>query len=134
MDTTATIILSAVGGAIVGYAIAKLTTGAICSSHLIRVDPARTSDDLGEAHVCTGMGHTIRWESTNGANITVAIVRMENPATAPHPYNLSCSNFVKNFCDSGPLVPNSVKGSKAHYELKIQGVNRTFNGRIIIDK
>ena len=134
MKTTGTVIVSALVGAAIGYGVARLTTPTVvCSSHILTVNPTTTQPNLGDQHVCTGLGQQIRWESSNGRGITVTFTRID-PAGSPYPYNLNCGNYLTSYCASGQLVANAVKGSTAYYELKIQGSPGTWNGRIIIDK
>ena len=134
MNTTGTVIVSALVGAAVGFAVGRFTTPPPCQNHRIVVSPT-TPKNLGDAHVCTtpAPGNTVRWESTGG-NITVVWKRME-PANAQPPYTLPCSTAASSNCDSGPLAPTAQKGLKAYYELRIDGVGGDpWNGRIIIDK
>jgi len=134
MNTTGTVIVSALVGAAIGYGVAKLTTPTVlCSSHILTVDPNSTQKDLGAQHVCVGMGQQVRRASSNGRGITVTFTQI-TPAGSPYPYNLNCGNYVTSYCASGSLVANAVKGSTAYYELKIQGSPGTWNGRIIIDR
>jgi len=134
MNKTGTVIVSALVGAAIGYGVAKLTTPTVlCSSHILTIDPNTTQPNLGDQHVCTGMGQQVRWESSNGRGITVTFTQI-TPAGSPYPYTLNCGNYVTSYCASGPLVANAVRGSTAYYELKIQGSPGTWNGRIIIDR
>ena len=81
MNKTGTVIVSALVGAALGYGVAKLTTPTVlCSSHILTIDPNTTQPNLGDQHVCTGMGQQVRWESSNGRGITVTFTQMTPPA------------------------------------------------------
>lgn len=127
MEPTGTIVVSALVGAAIGYAIAKLTFHPACPPHRIVVNPTNTPTNLGDIYVCKQAAHSVRWESTTAAKITVAWT-----GPAPHPYPLSgCGSATSNSCDSGALSSTAVVGPHP-FEMKIGG--QPWNGRIIIDK
>jgi hypothetical protein len=134
MEPTGTVVVSALVGAGIGYAIARLTFHPSCPPHVIVVNPASTPKALGDVYVCKQAGHGVRWESSNGARIAVVWSGVMDPPTAPRPYTLNCSNAATSSCDSGALAANAAAESKSPFELTVTGVAGTWNGRIIIDK
>jgi hypothetical protein len=128
MNTTGTVVVSALVGAALGFGVAQLTGPPACRNQYVVVDSSASS--LSPIHVCIAGGHIVRWEVKGGGRLKV-LPKGTSSSTVPFPYNLSCSTWVTS-CASGPMV-SGVKPGWADYDFIIEN-GPTLNGRIIIDR
>lgn len=115
----------------VGYAVGRFSLQPRAILQIV-VNANAPGSSLGDISVSKAAGDRVRWTMSGNETFTGAPqLGVTTPAGSPRPY-LNPVKTSSTQLDSGPLNPAVKVGDETPYTLP--GSNRSYNGRIIIQR